>query len=406
MNAVQSRSSVLPRPRSRTLVRMFPWFVASALVLLFTACPNYVLREKPTTTQQTFPEVHKISDASEFPGEDTEYPGFDSGLAPQSEPGSQADGWYPVERGDVALFIPTMGNLRARQTSRLASQVSGRIQAVMVDVGDRVTSGQPLVRLDPAFYNIEVRQREAELEVARVALTDAELLLDRLSGLWNEGVDSVISRQSLDEARAKRDIAVARVRQAQEALTFSGERLAETVLKAPYAGLITGRFVDPGELVATNPVTPLLEIQEIQVMELIFTLPQESMGLVKRDTPVQFRVSGMADHIGRARVDTVYPGIDEATRSLTSRAWIENADFTYMPGMLAEVEVLARRVEDALTVPRRSLSKADGGWAVMVERDGHPTLRDVQVGLISMDRAEITQGLMEGDRVLAQQARQ
>jgi RND family efflux transporter MFP subunit len=383
---------------------MIQWLTLGAVVLIVSACPYYVLDEELPAIG---PRNSGALESADPPDVSVRAPDASSPSTVGSirrERAAQADGWYAVERGSVALYIPTMGNLRARQTSRLASQVGGRIQAVMVDIGDRVVPGQALVRLDPAFYDIEVRQREAEVEVARVGLTDAELLLERLSGLWNGGVDSVISHQTLDESQAKRDAAEARVRQAQEALKYSQERLAETVVKAPYAGLITGRFVDPGELVATNPVTALVELQEMQVLELIFTLPQESMGLVETGTPVQFRVSGLPDHLGRGTVDKVYPRLDEATRSFTSRAWIDNSNLTYMPGMLAEVEVLAGQVEDALTVPRRALSKVDDGWAVMVQRDGHPTLRDVQVGLISMDRAEIIQGLMEGDRVLAPQA--
>jgi RND family efflux transporter MFP subunit len=231
-------------------------------------------------------------------------------------------------------------------------------------------------------------------------LADADLLLSRLSGLWGDGKNSAIPRQTLDEAQARRDGMEAQLHQAMQALRYSRKRLDETIVRAPYAGRITARWVDPGESVVTNPVTVLLEIQETQNLELIFTLPQESRSLVNPGTPIEFRVAGLPDRVGRAVVESVDPAVDEATRAFTSRARVDNSNFEFMPGMLANVGVLGGRSENALAIPRRALSRRSDGWSVMVLRDGHPVLQPVGVGLIGMESAEILDGLSENDRVL------
>lgn len=308
--------------------------------------------------------------------------------------------WQPVTRGDVEYLVPTVGSFRARQVSKLASQVGGRVEHVLVDVGEHVNQGQELLRIDSALFKIEVAQRQAEVEAARVALTDADLTLSRLKGLWNEGESSAIPRQMLDEAQARRDGAEARVKQAEQALSYSRQRLEDTVVRAPYSGMITARMVDNGESVTTTPVTPLLEIQETEVLELLLSLPQDSMALVRPGTPLRFEADGLPGMTFESTVETVYPTIDEATRSFLSRAWVQNPELKLRPGMLAQVNVFAGRVENVLTVPRKSLSKSGSSWTVMVNREGVPVLQEVQVGLVSIENAEIRGGLNEGDQVL------
>lgn len=365
-------------------------------VIALLGCPLFALND-PQTSAEPDPsplEEAALSDESAVGLPPTPAASY-AAIGPESE-----GLWQAVERGPVELYIPTMGNLRARRSSRLASQVAGRVDAVLVDVGDRVSAGQALVKIDPSFYEIEVNQREAEVDAARIALADAELLLTRLQGLWNDGENSAIPRQTLDEAQARRDGAEALVVQAKEALSYSRKRLAETVVHAPYDGVVTARLVDPGESVVTNPVTVLLEIQETQVLELLFTLPQEALGRVATGTPLEVRIGGFEDRVEKAVVDKVFPSIDEATRSFTSRALIENPDMEYRPGMLAQVGVLGGRVEDSIRVPRRSLSRQAEGWGVMVLRDGQSVPQSVEVGLMGMETAEVLSGLEEGDHVL------
>lgn len=308
--------------------------------------------------------------------------------------------WVGVERGTVELNVPTVGSFRARRTSRVSTQVSGRVDEIHVDVGDRVQKGDVLLNLDTSFFEIERAQTQAELEGARVALADAELAYKRLADLWSEGEDSAIPEQMLDEAKAQRDRAKAALRQAREALRYAEQRLEEAVVTAPYDGTITEKMVDPGELVTNTPVVPLLEIQETGVLELLFTLPQDSLAMVRPGTELKFEIDGIPGRRFNATVDRVYPTIDEATRSFRSRAWIDNADHLIRPGMLAQVWVVAGRRKDVLKVPRRALSKTADGWAVSVESEGVPEVRPVEVGLMGVEEAEIKSGLTEDDRVL------
>lgn len=102
-------------------------------------------------------------------------------------------------RGTIRQLVPAVGSFRARQTTRLGAQVSGRVLAVLVDVGERLKKDQELIRLDPALFQIERAQREAELEAAKVALAEAELNYTRMKNLWEkpEGGTTIYPQEAL-----------------------------------------------------------------------------------------------------------------------------------------------------------------------------------------------------------------
>ncbi|MCC7315865.1 MAG: efflux RND transporter periplasmic adaptor subunit [Planctomycetes bacterium] len=354
--------------------------------------------------------------------------------------------WVAVERRSVTQTTPAVGSFRARQTTLLGSQVAGRVAEVLVDVGEIVRSGQELMRLDPTFFAIEIGQREAdteaarvklagaretvnaleaEVQVARTALAEAELEYTRMKNLWEKpsGEMPSISKQRYDAARFAHEQAQARVvaaqsrvaeqeaklreheagvKQAEEALRYAMERLDEATIRAPYDAIVARRLVDPGEPVTATPVTHLLEVQEVGTLYLEYALPQELLSAVKPGTPVTFDAEGVTEDDVEAQttMSVVYPTLDEATRSFRCRSVVANLKLTFRPGMLASVKVAVGQAQDVPVVPRSALKDTARGPAVMVANDGHPVERNIEVGAMDGSWAEVRSGLSEGDRVL------
>jgi membrane fusion protein (multidrug efflux system) len=309
--------------------------------------------------------------------------------------------WVPVERGTVYDLIGAVSTFRARQTTKLGSQVAGRVQEVLVDVGDTVKKGQEMVRLERNFFEIEVDQRKAELEQAKIGLAEVKLKLDRAKELWGTGDAAVISRQQVDDAQSAYNISQARVKKFEQDLRFAQERLKETVIRAPYDAVVSQRLVDPGEPIQAMFVTTLLEVQEISTLELLFAMPQERLREVHTGMLVLFRVQGIEGFTGQGVLETVYPQVDEASRSFRCRVLVKNDDLKLRPGLLGEVGVVRREIKDALVVPRQALTQTSRGYRVQVQQDGVALDRDVEVGVISLlDTAEIKSGLQEGELVL------
>jgi membrane fusion protein, multidrug efflux system len=316
-----------------------------------------------------------------------------------------------VRRETLRQYAPAVGSFRARQSTRLGPQVTGRVQEVLVEVGDIVSKGQVLLRLDPAFFEIDVEQNKAAVEAAEAALAnaavdmaDTEREMKRKLELFGRDAGSTKER---DDAIAARDRAVAnhaekagKLNEAKRKLEYAQQQLEETRIRAPFGGAITARLVDPGETAAMMPPTQLVEIQEIGVLYLEFSLPQELLGVVGAGSPLEFEVEGVKDGAGSGTVAIVFPAIDPATRSFRCRAIIENQNRKYQPGLLAQVKVVTREVKDALVVPRTALSQTASGWQAMTTVDGRPVARPVDIGLVTDDAAQILGGLTEGDRVV------
>jgi len=310
--------------------------------------------------------------------------------------------WIKVTRGDMQEYVPAVGSFRARQTTQIGPQVSGRVQEMLVDVGDIVKKDQELVRLDPVFFNIEVAQAQARLDSAKAAIIDAELNYTRMKNLWEKPAgqgQASISRKLFDDAKLKFDAATAELKLAESGLNYSRERLKETVIRAPYNAVVSKRLVDIGEPVTSAPTTYLLTIQEVDTLDLEFSLPQAMLSNIEIGTPLKFEVEGIRDGRGSGTIATIFPAIDEATRSFRCRAHIVNPNLKFRPGLLAQVQVLKRQARNTLVLPRQAVTQTATGWEVNVCNNGQPTPKNINVGLISDDRVEILNGLQPNDQV-------
>jgi membrane fusion protein (multidrug efflux system) len=284
----------------------------------------------------------------------------------------------------------------------MGSQVSGRVEKVLVEVGDLVKKDQELLCLDPTFFNIEVAQRKSELQAAQVAMTDAELNFNRMKNLWekpNSKEPPSVSRKIYDDARLKFEATTAQYQQAQHGVRYAEQRLRETVVRAPYDAVVSKRMVDPGQPVTATPATSLIEVQEVATLDLDFSLPQNMLGNIKVQTPFEFEVEGIENGKGTGTIALIFPVIDEATRSFRCRAWIQNPDLKYRPGLLAQIRVLNREIKNSLVVPRKALIQTATDWRAVVSNDGHISTRALNVGLVTDTLVEILGGVREGHKV-------
>ena len=318
---------------------------------------------------------------------------------PVTSPATLSGNAVAVQRGDVQQVIPAVGTLAPRKSANLGSQVAGRVEEVFVEIGDAVKAGDPLVKLDSKFYQIDLDQRKAELDAAKVRAAQSRSTLTRHQEISAKNPQA-ISAQAVDEARSASELAQAQLAQSEQALLGSEERLYEAVIRAPFAGVITERMVDPGDPVTTTFVTQVMKIEQLNELELHFTLPQELFGQVAEGTGVQFQVSGVPDLYGAGKVERVFPALDEATRTFRCRVIIENPELRFRPGMLMEVKAVVGEAKGVLSVPKGTVFQRGDAEAVRLATNGGFEERIVKVGMRGVALLEITEGLSEGDKVL------
>ena len=257
--------------------------------------------------------------------------------------------------GDLVLHVNTSGRVRSRASSRVTVEVTGSVAAVLVQPGDRVRAGQPLVRLDPRPFDLSVREARHELDLAELRYRE-EIVPESLA----------TGRPPSDERRAsaliKAGVEGARVR--LERAQLDRER---AVILAPFAGRVEDVLVAAGERVnAGTPVTTVIDVRDVWVEASVL---EHDLPLIKEGGSAIVVTAGARDVEARGRVVAVLPGVDSVARA--GRALVRvSGDAELRPGMYADVRLEATRLTNRRLVPTRAIIERDGRPLVFVVRDG------------------------------------
>lgn len=285
----------------------------------------------------------------------------------------EATGW--VDR------IEAIGTARASESIAITSKLSERVERVRFESGQRVEAGQVLVDLD-------VGGDVADLDAARTAYREAQRQYERQRQLAEQ---RLVPTSTVDAQRAARDAAQARVQQAMA-------RVSDRAIVAPFSGVLGLREVSPGQLL--QPGTSITTLDAVDTMQVDFAVPEVQLSRLADGLIVEARSDAWPGQVFRGRVVSVDSRIDVATRSVTVRAAVENPDRKLLPGMLLAITVL--EVErPALVVPEIAvLQNGAQSFVYRVGEGDKAELVPVKVGSRDRGRAEIVEGVAEGQRIV------
>jgi membrane fusion protein (multidrug efflux system) len=259
---------------------------------------------------------------------------------------AQAEAWVPV--------LPAIGTLKAVQGVDVAPQIAGIIRGLEFDSGQTVAAGALLVQLDD-----EVEQ--ADLKSGLAELNEANLTLARQKELFERGNTS---EAALDTSIATRDTAAATVERVRALID-------QKSIEAPFSGLLGIRLVDLGEYV--SPGTPLVTLQKLAPIYADFPIPEQSIAQLAVGQTVEVRVDAFPGEIFTGRIESIDAKVEQETRDVLVRAVLPNADQRLLPGMFANVAVLAGAAQPVVTVPRTAVSYSLYGDSIYVVVDQLPT---------------------------------
>ena len=301
-----------------------------------------------------------------------------------------------ARRGTVLPRLQAPGSILARRTSEIGAEVTGRIDRILVDVGDRVETGDLLLEIERSTFEAAVRQAEAALELARAERRQTESDLERARELRQK---AVLSEQGLEQIETQFAVARAREQQAEAALVIAQENLARTRVVAPYAGTVARRLADEGTTARTMPQTIVIELQETGDLEAVAALPESVHARVHVGDRALLTVAGLPDPV-ETRVMSVADTIDSMTRTFLVRMRVPNPDHRLKAGVFARVEILSDSQVDTLLIPRDAVRSEAGRTSVLVVRDGEALEVPVRLGIVSEDAIEVLSGIDEGEEVI------
>ena len=274
------------------------------------------------------------------------------------------------------------------RAATLSTKLMGSVVAVPVHEGDRVAAGQLLVRLDARDLDARRAQVEAGLAEASAVYNDATVQTGRIRALY---ADSAATRAQLDQAetglaRATAAVASARAMAAELAATAS---YAE--VRAPFAGVVTHRSVDPGSFAA--PGAPLVTVEDASTLRVTVSAPPDAVRGLRAGTTV---TAIIGDVSADAKVEGVVPS---GPNLYTVNALVPNVQGQFLSGSAATL-ALPRGTRQAILVPNGAVVRQGDLTGVRAVSDGQPTLRWVKLGRSADGMTEVFSGLAAGDTVV------
>lgn len=288
------------------------------------------------------------------------------------------------------------GELQGRYESKLAFQVSGKINARLVNVGDRVTAGQLLMSIDPKDVNQSVEAANAALSSA---IANQKLAADnarRFNTLYEGGAVSAATR---DQYNTQLDAANATLRQAQAQANASHNQLEYTELRSDADGVIAALAGEVGQVAAAgNPVATVVREGEREVR---INVPENALGQLRLDTPAKIGFWALPDVQATGHVREIAPMADPVTKTYKVCVLIDNLPEQARLGMTAKVSFTTEQSAEAgLLLPAAAIYQVTDKPQVWVLRNNHVQLVDIAIGGYTGNNVSITSGLQKGDIVV------
>ncbi|HEY8607512.1 MAG TPA: efflux RND transporter periplasmic adaptor subunit [Noviherbaspirillum sp.] len=300
--------------------------------------------------------------------------------------------------GELRRLLPLSGSLRALQQAGLKARVPGEVREVLVREGETVQPGQVLVRMDAADYQARLEQARGALLAARGQLEIAAKARENNRALLEKGF---ISKNAFDNADSQFRIAQANVDSARAALDVAQKALGDTVVKAPFAGIVSSRSVQPGEKVSAD--NRLLDVVDLARLEMEAAVPAADILHVTPGQEVRLRVEGLAQPL-TGKVARINPATQPGSRSILVYVQVDNPDRVLRAGMFAEAHLTLARKEGVLVLPQSAVQTDGGANYVYAIENGRLARKPVKTGMAGSDGArdavEIVDGLAPGAKVV------
>lgn len=314
-----------------------------------------------------------------------------------------------VTRASIDQEIMVVGNLVGDATVSVAPRAAGRLEAVHVRLGDRVSRGQRLAKIEDFELLEQVKQAEAAQEVSEATIRQREAELsvaeqnaERSRSLYER---QLLPKQTLDETEARRSAAVAQLDLARAQNAQSKARLEElritlanTVITSPLNGMVAKRLVDPGAYVSSN--APIVEVVDIGRVRLVANVVEKDLKSLRAGNGTRVQVDAYPGETFSGRIARVSPVLDPTTRTAPIEIEIPNPDYRLKPGMYARVSIATGTRKDALVVPSNAVVDLGGRRGVFQPQNNTAVFRVIQVGVEHPDRVEVLGGVRENESII------
>ena len=286
-------------------------------------------------------------------------------------------------------FISVSGKIEASQNANLSTRLMGYVDKIYVKVGDKVTKGQLLLKLSNSDIQSQKAQAEAAIIEATAAFTNAEKDYKRFSALFSQ---QSASQKELDDVTANYNMAKARLEAANQQKNRIIAQLAYTAITAPFSGVITGKFINKGDMAA--PGKPLLGIENPSKFQVMAMVPESEINSIKKDSQVKVLLKSQNQHISGTLTEISSSAKNTGGQFLI-KILLDKTNTKFMSGMFVSVQIPINNLSDSgILIPKSALiKKGELTGIYTVSQSNTALLRWVRTGKTYGNNIEILSGL-------------
>jgi membrane fusion protein (multidrug efflux system) len=300
--------------------------------------------------------------------------------APAAKPGLPVKA-ETVKISKVSDEVSAVGSLLAEESVIIRPEIDGRIVGLHFQEGQAVTAGTRLVTIDSTEY-------EAQTAAQRADLKTEEQRLARTKDLYEQ---KFISKDALD-------VQVGNVARLKAHVDEAESRVAKTVIRAPFSGILGLRQVSPGAYVKAG--NDIVRLENVSSIKVDFRIPENYLSKIRPNQEISVRLDAYPGEEFKGRVYAVEPVVDERTRTIAMRARIPNNGFKLKPGMFVRVAVTLDSRPNAVVIPEQAIWPQGKDSFVYRVVDGKAALTKVDIGNRAPGTVEIIKGLAANDMVI------
>lgn len=308
-----------------------------------------------------------------------------------------------VAREDLYKQVTIPAEFRPYVEVELHAKVAGYVDQINVDFGDKVKAGQLLATLEVPELHDELNNAIAIEKRAEADHTDAHLVYTRLLAV-NKDHPNLVAQQDLDTAESKDASTDAALAAAKADMDKYQTLVAYTKIAAPFDGVVTKRYADPGALIQAGTTSdtqtmPLVRVSDNYRLRLDFPVSVDYVKDIQLNDSVDVEVESLRGKVFTGKISRFTHEVDSTTRTMMTEMEVENPNLEIDPGMYATVALKVERSPHALAIPIEAL--APGGKTVyVVNKQNEVEERPVTLGLETPAKYEVLSGLNEGDMVM------
>lgn len=307
----------------------------------------------------------------------------------------------PVKIGNIEDVSKFTGALEGRAEVLISPKISGRVNSILVDLGDPVQENQLLATLNDVEILHEVEEANAKLVVARASLEEintslstAQRELERIQTLRQRKVAAETELENAEaellKIQGRKRVAEALITQQDAALRAAEARLSYTKIYAPIKGFVGKRFVDEGAML--SPTTPIVSLSDMSIVKTVISVVERDYAKIRIGLSAQLNVDAYPDQTFEGRVTRIAPVLDPDTRTAEAEVEFDNSDLMLKPGMFARVTIQFNVHENVRLVSNEAIVRRESKHGVFVVNPDSKTVRFVSIekGIFNSEVTEVT----------------